>query len=89
MWGTSLSLVTLGFLDSDKTMALVFYVVSVAVGCCVNVGFNVNHMDLTPNYAGILMGLSNGAAATGGLGGPLIVAYIVKDMVCNVTLSDC
>lgn len=81
MWGTSISLVVLGYLDHDKKMAILFYITSVAVGCCVNVGFNINHMDLTPNYAGILMGMSNGFAATGGLGGPLIVAYLVKDMV--------
>ncbi|KAK7591310.1 hypothetical protein V9T40_002923 [Parthenolecanium corni] len=80
MWGTSISLVVLGYLDHDKKMAILFYITSVAVGCCVNVGFNINHMDLTPNYAGILMGMSNGFAATGGLGGPLIVAYLVKDM---------
>lgn len=43
-------------------------------------------MDLTPKYAGILMGMSNGFAATGGLGGPLIVAYIVKDMVRRMDL---
>lgn len=81
MWGATISLIILGYLDDDTTTALILYVCAVTISCCVNVGFNVNHMDLTPNYAGILMGMSNGLAATGGLGAPLIVAYTVHDMV--------
>lgn len=81
MWGATFSLVVLGYLDNNADVAIILYIVTVTIGCCVNVGFNVNHMDLTPNYAGVLMGISNGFAATGGLGAPLMVASIVKDIV--------
>ncbi|XP_065205167.1 sialin-like [Planococcus citri] len=79
-WGGAISLVALGYLDSNTTAAVALYVVSVGIGCCCNVGFNVNHMDLTSNYAGILMGLSNAFGATGGFGAPLIVSIFVEDV---------
>ncbi len=31
-------------------------------------GFSVNHMDIAPKYAGVLMGISN-TAGNGGVGG--------------------
>jgi len=42
-------------------------------------GFSVNHMDIAPKYAGIVMGVSNtaGAAAGGGGGGGRVAASIV------------
>jgi len=85
MWGTALSLLILGYLDDNKHAAIILYICAVTIGCCSNVGFNINHMDLAPNYAGILMGLSNGFASSGGLGAPLIVAFIVNDMVSSIT----
>ena len=80
-WGGAVSLVGLGYLNGNKTAAVILYIISVTIGCCSNVGYNVNHMDLTPNYAGILMGLSNAVAATGGFGAPLIVSALVHDIV--------
>lgn len=80
-WGGAVSLVVLGYLDGNVTAAMILYVAVVSIGCCCNVGFNINHMDLTSNYAGILMGLSNTFAATGGFGAPQIVAYLVHDIV--------
>lgn len=83
MWGAGISLVALGYLDYDAKPAIILYIVVVSISCCVHVGFNINHMDLSPNYAGILMGITNGFGATGGFGAPLIVAYIVHDVVSN------
>jgi len=42
-------------------------------------GFNVNHLDIAPRYASILMGLSNGAGTLSGMICPLLVSYITRD----------
>lgn len=81
MWGASLCVCLLGYLDDNMHAAVILYICAVTIGCCSNVGFNINHMDLTPNYAGILMGLSNGFASSGGFGAPLLAGVIVKDVV--------
>lgn len=43
-------------------------------------GFNVNHFDIAPRYASILMGLSNGIGALAGMGG-LITNNLTSDVI--------
>ncbi|KAG8222816.1 hypothetical protein J437_LFUL005022 [Ladona fulva] len=42
-------------------------------------GFNVNHLDIAPRYASILMGMSNGVGTIAGLLCPIVVDNITKD----------
>ena len=42
-------------------------------------GFNVNHLDIAPQYASILMGVSNGIGTTAGFILPVVVDYITSD----------
>ncbi|KAG0414359.1 hypothetical protein HPB47_008488 [Ixodes persulcatus] len=39
-------------------------------------GFNVNHLDIAPRYASILMGLSNGVGTLAGMLCPIVVEYL-------------
>jgi len=39
--------------------------------------FGVNHLDIGPKYAGILMGITNTAATIPGIFGPIVVGYIL------------
>ena len=39
-------------------------------------GFHINHIDLAPQYAGILMGITNSVATIPGIIGPLIAKTI-------------
>ncbi|XP_067655531.1 vesicular glutamate transporter 2-like [Haliotis asinina] len=41
-------------------------------------GFNVNHLDIAPRYASILMGLSNSVGTLSGMLCPIVVQYITK-----------
>ena len=41
-------------------------------------GFAVNHLDIAPQYAGILMGLSNTFAQLPGIIGVALTGYIVQ-----------
>lgn len=44
-------------------------------------GFNVNHLDIAPRYASILMGMSNGIGTIAGLFCPIIVDHIAERKV--------
>ena len=48
-----------------------------------HVGWQVNHLDIAPRYAGVLVGISMTAGYLAGVINPLIVAAIVKDQVCR------
>ena len=41
----------------------------------------MNFVELFPNYAGTLMGISNGIATIGGFVSPVVVGAIVNDNV--------
>lgn len=86
MWGGTVGLIVLGFIE-DAQLTIIVYVFIVAIGCSSNAGFNINHMDLSPNYAGLLMGITNTAAASGGIIAPLFVGLVVDDQV--QTNSNC
>ncbi|KAJ8681254.1 hypothetical protein QAD02_017041 [Eretmocerus hayati] len=42
-------------------------------------GFNVNHLDIAPRYASILMGMSNGVGTIAGLLVPIFVDNVTED----------
>lgn len=44
-------------------------------------GYNVNHLDIAPKYASILMGLSNGIGTLAGILCPIVIDYITRDPV--------
>ncbi|XP_064634745.1 vesicular glutamate transporter 1-like isoform X2 [Lineus longissimus] len=41
-------------------------------------GYNVNHLDIAPRYASILMGLSNGVGTLSGMFCPIVVQMLTK-----------
>lgn len=41
-------------------------------------GFNVNHLDIAPRYASILMGISNGMGTFAGMLCPIVVEMLTK-----------
>lgn len=44
-------------------------------------GYNVNHLDIAPRYASILMGMSNGIGTIAGLLCPIAIDYLTSDQV--------
>jgi len=48
-------------------------------------GFNVNHLDIAPRYASILMGMSNGIGTIAGLICPIVIDNITQDKVSTLT----
>jgi len=44
-------------------------------------GFNVNHLDIAPRYASILMGMSNGVGTLAGMFCPIVTEMMTKHEV--------
>ncbi|CAN7998991.1 unnamed protein product [Ixodes hexagonus] len=51
-------------------------------------GFNVNHLDIAPRYASILMGLSNGVGTLAGMLCPIVVEYLTDRKVHVASLWE-
>lgn len=44
-------------------------------------GYNVNHLDIAPRYASILMGLSNGIGTIAGFVVPIVIDHMTAEKV--------
>lgn len=81
-WVPVVPLILLGYMRADQSeLALVLLVIAVGVNTAGSLGFLTNHIDLSPNFAGILMGIANCAANVMSLLAPLTVGFIVTDAV--------
>uniref|UniRef100_A0A8C7YJK5 Vesicular glutamate transporter 1 n=1 Tax=Oryzias sinensis TaxID=183150 RepID=A0A8C7YJK5_9TELE len=70
-------LLVVGF-SHTKGVAITFLVLAVGFSGFAISGFNVNHLDIAPRYASILMGISNGVGTLSGMVCPLIVGAMTK-----------
>ncbi|KAH8307261.1 hypothetical protein KR044_008643 [Drosophila immigrans] len=79
-WLPAIFLIGLSFLDSSqKTFAIVLMSVSVGINAGSTIGSALNTIDLSPNHAGILMGIVNTGANIIPILTPLLVGLIVKN----------
>ncbi|TDG48328.1 hypothetical protein AWZ03_005283 [Drosophila navojoa] len=73
-------LIALGYVTKEQdTLAVVLLTFTVGINTACHLGFQVNHIDLSPNFAGTLMGISNTLASVMSLSAPLLVGVIVTD----------
>ena len=76
--GEALFLLVVGYTKSD-TAAIVGLVFAVGCSGFAISGFNVNHLDIAPRYASILMGISNGVGTFSGMICPIVTEQITKN----------
>merc|ERR1719412_3220916 len=76
--GEALFLLVVGY-TTNKTLAIVALVLAVGSPGFAISGFNVNHLDIAPRYASILMGISNGVGTFSGMICPITTEQITKD----------
>lgn len=75
--GIACALFVVGEADS-AWLAITIMCVGNAVGAFVTGGFAVNHMDIAPNHAGKLMGITNTFATIPGIIGVTVSGYILE-----------
>ena len=67
---------------SDRICPVVCLYYSSRSLCVIFAGFNVNHLDIAPRYASILMGMSNGVGTIAGIVCPIVTEMLTKHRVC-------
>lgn len=76
MVGPALFLMAAGHTGCDYTLAVGCLTICSALGGLSSSGFNINHLDIAPSYAGILLGITNSFASIPGMVGPVIARAI-------------
>jgi len=80
-WGGALALISLYLFDTSVTGAIILLTTALAVNSGVYTGFLTNHLDLAPNFAGPLLGITNSISCITSILGPLLVGFMVTDSV--------
>lgn len=74
------SLIALGYVTkANTTLAIMLLTVAVGFNSAAYVGYLVNHLDLAPNFAGTLMGVTNFMANCISIMAPLVAGTVITD----------
>ncbi|KAF8787064.1 Sialin like protein [Argiope bruennichi] len=84
-FGPAICLVGVILVGCDYVWSVVFLTLALGFNGCTYSGFMVTHVDMSPHFAGTLMGLSNGLATTAGFIGPKVIGLLTEN---NETLNQ-
>jgi ACS family sodium-dependent inorganic phosphate cotransporter-like MFS transporter 6/7/8 len=73
--GEAFFMLFVAYTHSEK-VALISLILAVGCSGFAISGFNVNHLDIAPRYAAILMGFSNGIGTLAGLTCPIVTEFL-------------
>ncbi|KMQ91449.1 inorganic phosphate cotransporter-like protein [Lasius niger] len=79
-WGPAVALACMSLVPTDNsTWAVVILTVAVGLNAGSLCGYQINHIDLSPNFAGTMMSITNCIATFTAIVAPLICGQIVID----------
>ncbi|XP_069343857.1 sialin isoform X6 [Eulemur rufifrons] len=84
MIGPAVFLIAAGYIGCDYSLAVAFLTISTTLGGFCSSGFTINHLDIAPSYAGILLGITNTFGTIPGMVGPVIA----KSLTPNNTVRE-
>uniref|UniRef100_A0A8C3CYY6 Sialin n=1 Tax=Cairina moschata TaxID=8855 RepID=A0A8C3CYY6_CAIMO len=80
MIGPAVFLVAAGFIGCNYALAVAFVTISTTLGGFCTSGYSINHLDIAPSYAGILLGITNSFATIPGMVGPVIAKSLTHNV---------
>jgi len=81
-WGPAIALACMSVIPTNSHVwAIVLLVLAVGLNAGSLCGFQINHIDLSPNFAGTMMSITNCIATITSIIAPLVCGVIVTDEV--------
>lgn len=81
--GPGIFIVAASYAGCDRALVVALFTIAMGIMGTFYPGMKVNSLDLSPNYAGTLMALTNGIGAITGILTPIIVGYMTPDVGYN------
>jgi len=78
-WGPAVALIGASYSGCDRVLTVALLTIAVGLSGAVGPGYQVNHIDIAPNHAGVLMGFCNGVANLAGIAAPYVAGVIIKE----------
>ncbi|HIF15199.1 MAG TPA: hypothetical protein EYQ86_07755 [Bacteroidetes bacterium] len=82
MFGPAFGLIGLAYTGCNAVWSIVWLCLAYTLGGALLSGININQLELTPNYAGTLKGITSSMSNVCGLATPSVIAAILNDKVC-------
>ncbi|KAL4721425.1 hypothetical protein ACJJTC_012335 [Scirpophaga incertulas] len=80
LFGIATGLVVLSFLGPEnKVTAIIILFTTLTLSGSSSAGYMVNSLDLSPNFAGVLLSFTNCIANFGSIGTPIVSSYILRN----------
>lgn len=77
-YGPAIALVAASYTGCNPALTVAILTIGVGLNGGIYSGFKVNHLDISPRFAGILMAFTNCLANLAGLLAPLTAGYVIK-----------
>lgn len=74
-------IVLVGYAGCNKNLAIALLSLGVGLNGAIYSGYMNSHLDIAPNFAGTLMGLTNCAATVPGFLAPMVVGALINGRV--------
>lgn len=78
--GPGIFIVAASYAGCDRALVVVLFTIAMGIMGTFYPGMKVNSLDLSPNYAGTLMALTNGIGAITGILAPYVVGIMTPDV---------
>lgn len=79
-FGPGSFLLIASYVGCDRVLVYIIFVFAMGTMGLFYSGFKANCIDISPNYAAVIMGIANGLGAITGIIGPLVVGFSVKEV---------
>lgn len=80
-YGPAVCLVAASYTGCDRVTTILLLTLGVGLNGGIYSGFKINHLDITPRFAGILMALTNCTANLAGLLAPITAGILIDGKV--------
>ena len=71
-------LLVTGYFAKNKLDSVLYLSLTVGGSALIQAGFMINHIDLAPRFAGVLMGITNTFGTIPGIVAPVVAKYIAQ-----------
>lgn len=80
-YGPAVCLIIASYTGCNRVLTVFLLTLGVGLNGAIYSGFKINHLDITPRFAGILMAFTNCTANLAGLLAPIVAGNLVDGRV--------
>lgn len=82
-YSPAICLIIASYTGCNRVLTVALLTLGVGLNGGIYSGFKINHLDITPRFAGILMAFTNCTANLAGLLAPIVAGHLIDGKVCG------